>query len=66
VGKEQAGEAYPVAEFRAWMERNQMPLSTLSEALGLSRRAVSQYRSGARPIPKVVGLVLRGLDRVHG
>lgn len=66
MGKEQAGEAYPVADFRAWMERNQMSLSTVSAALGLSRRAVSQYSSGARPIPRVVGLALRGLDRALG
>ncbi len=66
MGKEQAGEAYPVAEFRAWMARNNMSLSTVSAALGLSRRAVSQYSSGARPIPRVVGLALRGLDRAHG
>lgn len=65
MGKEQAGEAYPVAEFRAWMERNHMSLSGLSAALGLSRRAVSQYSSGARPIPRVVGLALRGLERLH-
>jgi hypothetical protein len=66
MGKEQSGEAYPVAEFRAWMERNGMSLSTVSAALGLSRRAVSQYSSGARPIPRVVGLALKGLDRAHG
>jgi hypothetical protein len=66
MGKEQAGEAYPVAEFRAWMTRNNMSLSTVSAALGLSRRAVSQYSSGARPIPRVVGLALRGLDKAHG
>jgi hypothetical protein len=63
MGKEQSGEAFPLAEFRAWMARNGMSLTTVSEALGLSRRAVSQYSSGARPIPKVVGLALRGLDR---
>jgi len=63
MGKEQSGEAFPVAEFRAWMTRNGMSLTTVSDALGLSRRAVSQYSSGARPIPKVVGLALRGLDR---
>jgi hypothetical protein len=63
MAKEQAGEAFPVADFRAWMERNNMSLSTTSAALGLSRRAVSQYSSGSRPIPRVVGLALRGLDR---
>jgi Protein of unknown function (DUF2442) len=66
MGKEQAGEAYPVADFREWMTRNNMSLSTVSAALGLSRRAISQYSSGARPIPRVVGLALRGLDRSHG
>ena len=65
MGKEQSGEAFPVAEFRTWMARNGMSLSTVSDALGLSRRAVSQYSSGARPIPKVVGLALHGLDRSH-
>ncbi|MFZ4625900.1 MAG: hypothetical protein ACOYNF_16905 [Rhodoferax sp.] len=66
MGKEQSGEAYPLAEFRAWMERNSMSLTTVSQALGLSRRAVSQYSSGARPIPRVVGLALRGIDRTQG
>lgn len=66
MGKEQAGEAFPVAEFRAWMERNGMSLTGVAAALGLSRRAVSQYSSGARPIPKVVGLALRGLDKHPG
>lgn len=67
MGKEQSGDAFPVAEFKVWMLRNGMSLTTVSDALGLSRRAVSQYSSGARPIPKVVGLALRGLDRTsHG
>ncbi len=65
MGKEQAGDAYPVAAFRAWIKRNGMSLSSTAEALGLSRRAVSQYSSGARPIPKVVGLALRGLERTQ-
>lgn len=45
------------------MARNGMSLTSASESLGLSRRAVSQYSSGARPIPKVVGLALRGIER---
>lgn len=67
MAKEQAGEAFPLAEFKAWMERNQMSLTTASSTLGLSRRAISQYSSGARPIPKVVGLACRAIEmeRVH-
>jgi lambda repressor-like predicted transcriptional regulator len=65
MGKEQSGKAFPVAEFKAWMQRNGMSLTTASETLGLSRRAVSQYSSGARPIPKVVGLACRAIDLEH-
>lgn len=65
MGKEQSGKAFPVAEFKAWMQRNSMSLTTASETLGLSRRAVSQYSSGARPIPKVVGLACRAIDLEH-
>ena len=62
MGKEQAGTAYPVADFRAWMQRNALSLSTASAALGLSRRSVSQYSSGARPSPRVVGLACKGWE----
>ncbi len=65
MGKEQAGEAFPVAEFKAWMHRNNMSLSSASAMLGLSRRAISQYSSGARPIPKIVGLACRAVDLEH-
>ncbi|MBU3694021.1 MAG: DUF2442 domain-containing protein [Rhodocyclaceae bacterium] len=62
MGKEQAGKAWPVADFKAWMQRNGLSLTTASAALGLTRRAVSQYSSGARPIPIVVGLACRGWE----
>ena len=62
MGKEQAGKAWPVADFKAWMQRNGLSLTTASAALGLTRRAVSQYSSGALPIPIVVGLACRGWE----
>ena len=39
--------------------------TTASEALALSRRMVSQYSSGARPIPKIGGLALKGFEAEH-
>ena len=62
MGKEQAGTAYPVADFKDWMQRNALSLTTASAALGLSRRSISQYSSGARPIPRVVGLACKGWE----
>ena len=65
MGKEQAGTAFPVAHFREWMQRNALSLTTASAALGLSRRSISQYSSGARPIPRVVGLACKGWEAEH-
>ena len=62
MGKEQAGTAYPVADFKDWMQRNALSLTTASAALGLSRRSISQYSSGARPSPRVVGLACKGWE----
>jgi hypothetical protein len=62
MAKEQAGEAVPTAEFKAWMQRNHLSLTTAADALSLSRRVVSQYSAGSRPIPKIVGLALKGFD----
>lgn len=62
MAKEQAGEALPQDEFRDWMQRNHLSLTTAADALCLSRRVVSQYSSGSRPIPKIVGLAIKGFE----
>ena len=62
MAKEQAGEALPQDEFKAWMQRNHLSLTTAADALSLSRRVVSQYSAGSRPIPKIVGLALKGFE----
>lgn len=60
--KENVGDYLPVAEFDAWMERNHLSLVAAAKALGLSRRMVAYYRSGTRPIPKIVGLACKGWE----
>jgi hypothetical protein len=62
MAKEQSGEALPQDEFRDWMERNHLSLTTAAAALSLSRRVVSQYSAGSRPIPKIVGLAIKGFE----
>lgn len=61
LGREQAG--LPTAsEFDAWMQRNGLSLSSAAETLGMTRRMIAHYRTGSRPIPKVVGMACKWLE----
>ena len=53
------------SEFDAWMQRNGLSLATAAEALGMTRRMIAHYRTGSRPIPKVVGLACKGVEAAH-
>lgn len=60
---EQAGEAMPSADFRAWIDRHGFTLDRAADALGLSRRTIAYYLSGEQPVPKTVMLATEGYDR---
>lgn len=60
LAQEQAGEAMPAHDFQAWRARHRLSLSGAAQVLGLSRRMVAYYDSGARIIPKTVMLACRG------
>jgi hypothetical protein len=62
--KEQAGELSPL-KFDAWMKRHHLSLTTAADALGISRRMVAHYRTGSRPIPKIVDLACKGWEVQH-
>lgn len=59
--KEQAGELSP-KQFDIWMKQHHLSLTTAADALGLSRRMIAHYRTGSRPIPKVVHLACKGWE----
>jgi len=62
--REQAG--LPTAsEFDRWMQRNSLTLSSAADTLGMTRRMIAHYRTGSRPIPKVVGLACRAIELEH-
>ncbi len=46
--------------FRQWQDSNALSLAESAQVLGLSRRTISQYRTGMRPIPRVVTLACKG------
>lgn len=49
-------------EFNDWMQRNGLSLATAAETLGMTRRMIAHYRTGSRPVPKVVGLACLGWE----
>ena len=61
LAREQAAQAGSI-NFTAWRAAHGISLSEAAHCLGLSRRAVAYYESGARPVPRVVALALRGFD----
>ena len=42
-----------------------LTLDDAAEALGLSRRMLAYYRSGAKPVPRVVELAITGWEHEH-
>ncbi|MBC7963611.1 MAG: DUF2442 domain-containing protein [Steroidobacteraceae bacterium] len=48
--------------FRRWQDANGLSLSAAAVAIGLTRRTVSQYRTGARPVPRTVTLACKGWE----
>ena len=59
--KEQAGEVSHQM-FDTWMHRNGLSLNTAAEALGISRRMVSYYRTAQKSIPRAIWLACLGWE----
>jgi hypothetical protein len=58
---EQQGQVANV-NFRRWQVRHQLSLTDAANAIGLTRRTVSQSRTGARPVPRTVTLACKGWE----
>ena len=61
---EQAGRTDTLA-FRQWQDRHGLSLAEAADAIGMTRRTASQYRTGARPVPRTVLLALKGWEAEH-
>lgn len=59
--KEQLGEVSHLM-FDAWMLRNNLSLTTAAQALGISRRMVSYYRTAQKAIPRQTWLACLGWE----
>jgi hypothetical protein len=47
-----------------WMTRHGLTLDSAAETLGVSRRMLAYYRSGAKPVPRTVALACLGWEDV--
>ncbi|WP_295388304.1 DUF2442 domain-containing protein [uncultured Thiodictyon sp.] len=65
LAREQAGTAFPTADFNIWMQRNGLTFTTAAQALGLSRRTIIYYNTGQKPIPIYIGLACEGWEARH-
>lgn len=45
-----------------WMARHELSLEAAAQALGVSRRMLAYYRSGAKPVPRTVALACVGWE----
>lgn len=54
------------AEFVRWRWKHGLSLSAAADALGLSRRQIAYYVSGARPVPRTVLLACKGWEIERG
>lgn len=63
LAAEQAGE--PARRFDAWMMANGLSSTRAAEALGMTRRSIVSYRTGARPVPPYINLACIGWEVAH-
>lgn len=62
LAKEQAGQAWPTQRFNAWMKRHGLSAAQAAKALGLTRRTILYYHTGAKPIPIYIALACEGWE----
>lgn len=61
MGVEQAGGVSHEFIWR-WMYEHDLSLDAAAQALGMSRRMLAYYRSGAKPVPRTVALACLGWE----
>jgi DNA-binding transcriptional regulator YiaG len=62
LAQEQSGATITADAFRRWREGHAFTLETAARALGVSRRMLTYYEQGQKPVPRTIALATRGLD----
>ncbi len=51
--------------FAQWRARHGLSLNQAAEALGMTKRTMSAYGTGARPVPRYIALACKGWEAEH-
>lgn len=65
LAMEQSGKAAN-ARFREWLAAHHLTLTQAARAIGVTSRTISQYSSGARPVPRTITLACKGWETEQG
>ena len=57
---EQASAEMTPAGFRAWLTKHRLTQQSAATLLGLSKRSIAYYATGAQPVTRTVALAIRG------
>lgn len=62
LAEEQASAAMTPASFRAWLKDRRLTQEAAAKLLGVSKRTVAYYSTGAQPITRTVALAIKGAE----
>lgn len=60
MARAQEDAAMTASELRAWLKLHDQTQESAARLLGISKRIIAYYATGARPIPKYIVLALKG------
>lgn len=62
LAQEQAKAAMTPGRFRAWLKARGLTQAAAAELLGISKRTIAYYATGAQPITRTIALAMRGAE----
>ena len=62
LAKAQALAAMTPSDFRAWLKAHGLTQDQAAALLGLSKRSIAYYSTGAKPISRTIALALKGVE----
>jgi len=62
LAQEQADAPVPPSAFRSWLKHHRLSHQRAAELLGVSKRSVDYYATGAQPVTRTLALAMKGLE----
>ena len=62
LAKEQSNAELTPSEFRKWLKKRRLTQEKAARLLGVSKRTIAYYSTGAQPVTRLVALALKGAD----